>query len=119
MEPKKSAPTPPPTVPSSTPTGVALPGNHEEKSDYSDDDEDVGKTVHTLPFKVLGTCHSTSRQVALQEAFECMYGQNGQIYAKLKAEPSNTFDSPAIAVFIKTEVDYKKVGYLPSDLTKF
>lgn len=86
MEPKKAGLTPSPTVHSSTSTHAALPGNHEEESDDSDDDDDEER-VYTLPFKVLGTCHSTSWQKALQEAFGCMYGQNGQISVKLYAEP--------------------------------
>ena len=47
-----------------------LPNNKEADADDSDDDE---PTVHSLPFKVLGTCYSTSRQEALNlEAFEHM-----------------------------------------------
>ena len=38
---------------------------------------------------------------------------------KLEAEPSNTVDSRAIAVFIKSSVDYKKVGYIASESTQF
>ena len=85
----------------------------------ADDDEAVEATVHTLPFKVLGTSYSTSRQDALKEAFELMHGQNRHIVVKLEAEPFNIVDSRAIAVFIKSSVDYKKVGYIPTELTQF
>ena len=38
----------------------------EADTDDSDDDKAVESTVHSLPFKVLGTCYSTSRQEALK-----------------------------------------------------
>ena len=52
LTPVKRAPTPP---------------THQAEADVddSDDDEAVEATVHSLPFKVLGTCYSTSRQEAL------------------------------------------------------
>ena len=59
------------------------------------------------------------RALRVKEAFEHMYGQNRHILVKLEAEPSNTVDSHAIAVFIKSSVDFKKVGYIASELTQF
>ena len=61
---------------------------------------------------MLRTCYATSQQEALKEAFELMYGQNRHIDVKLEAEPSNPVDSCAIAVFIKSSVGYKKVGFI-------
>ena len=55
-------------------------------------------TVHSLPFKLLGICYSTSRQEALKEAFELMNGQNRHISVKLEAAPFNIVDSRANAV---------------------
>ena len=89
-------------------TASTLPNDKEADADNTDDDEAVEATVHSLPFKVLGTCYSTSQQEAVKEAFEHTYGQNRHILVKLEAEPSNTVDSRAIAVFIKSSVDYKK-----------
>lgn len=91
----------------------------QEEDDDSDSDEAVEPTEHSLPFKVLGTCHARSRQEALKEAFELVYGQNRHISVKLEAEPSNFFDSRAIAVLIKSSIDYKKVGYIARELTQF
>ena len=46
-----------------------------------------------------------------------MFGQDRHIFIKLEAEPSNIVDSRAIAVFLKSSVDYKKynVGYIASE----
>ena len=116
----KRAPTPPnPRSSVCASTASTLPDDKEADADDSDGDEAVEATVHTLPFKVLGTCYSTSRQEALKEAFEHMYGQNRHISVKLESEPCNTVDSRAIAVFIKSSADYKKVGYIASELTQF
>ena len=68
---------------------------------------------------MLRTCYATSQQEALKEAFELMYGQNRHIDVKLEAEPSNPVDSCAIAVFIKSSVGYKKVGFIARELTQF
>ena len=54
----KGAPTPQSYVRAST-----LPNDKETNADDSDDDE---PTVHSLSFRVLGTCYSTSRQEALK-----------------------------------------------------
>ena len=51
----KGAPTTP--TPQSYVCASTLPKDKEADADYSDDDE---PTVHSLPFKVLGTCYSTS-----------------------------------------------------------
>lgn len=88
-------------------------------ADDSDDGEAVKATEHSLPFKVLGTCYSTSRQEALKEAFELLNGQNRHFSVKLEAEPFNIVDSRAIAVFIKSSEDFKKVGYIATELTQF
>ena len=55
------------TTPTTTPSLVKT-SLKEADADDSDDEP----TVHSLPFKVLGTCYSTSRQEALNEAFEHM-----------------------------------------------
>ena len=66
LTPIKGAPTPQCYVRAST-----LPNNKE--ADAHDDSDDDEPTVHSLPFKVLGTCYSTSRKEALNlKAFEHM-----------------------------------------------
>lgn len=114
LTPAKRAPTAPP-LQSST-HGSTLLNNNEADADDSDDDEAVEATEHSLPFKVMGTCYSTSRQEAPKEAFEMLNGQNRHISVKLEAEPFNIVDSRAIAVFIKSSEDFKKVGYIATDL---
>lgn len=47
-----------------------------------------------------------------------MNGQNKHISVKLEAEPFNIVDSRAIAVFIKSSEDFKKVGYIATELTQ-
>lgn len=74
---------------------------------------------HCLPFKVLGTCYSESRQKALDRAYDCMNEYNRPVFVKLEAEPENRYDANAIAVFIMTTDDYDKVGYIASELTKY
>ena len=115
--PAKRAPTAPP--PQSSTHGSTLLNDKETEADDADDDEAVEATVHSLPFKVMGTCYSTSRQEALKEAFELMNGQNRHISVKLEAEPFNIVDSRAIAVFIKSSEDFKNVGYIVTELTQF
>ena len=41
------------------------------------------------------------------------------IFVKLKAEPDNLYDRNAIAVYIMASSEYKKVGYLASELTQY
>ena len=57
----KGAPTPP--TPQSYVRASSLPNDKEADADDSDDDE---PTVQSLPFRVLGTCYSTSRQEGLK-----------------------------------------------------
>lgn len=64
--------------------------------------------THCLPFKVMGTCYSKARQDSLQEAFEYLYEHSRPVYARLQAEPENTHDKNAIAVYLMPSSDYKK-----------
>ena len=66
-----------------------------------------------------GTCHSTCRQDALEEAYSYLHEYNQPVFAKLEHEPDNPFDNNAIAVFVQTDAEYKKVGYIASELTKY
>ena len=76
-------------------------------------------TTHCLPFKVMGTCYSKARQDSLQEAFEYLYEHKRPVYATLQAEPENTHDKSAIAVYLMSSLDYEKVGYIASELTQY
>lgn len=79
----------------------------------------VDEGTHCLPFKVLGTCYSGSRQKALEEGYEYMYEYNRRVFVKLEAEPENQHDKNAVAVYIMSTDDYEKVGYIASELTKY
>jgi hypothetical protein len=94
----------------------------EFNSEFNDEGETDVREVqesHCLPFKVLGTCYSTSRQKALEMAFDCMNEYNRPVFVTLKAEPTNQHDKNAIAVYIMTIDDWDKVGYIASELTKY
>lgn len=41
------------------------------------------------------------------------------MFTKIEAEPENVHDKRAIAVYIMSSSDYEKVGYIPSELTKY
>ena len=75
--------------------------------------------THCLPFKVMGTCYSEKYQKALQVAYEYHYEHNKHIFANVKAEPDKPYNKNAIAVYIMSSSDYEKVGYLPTELTRF
>ena len=94
--------------------------NDDYESEESEEAHEARvSTSHCLPFKVLGTCYSAERQKVLQEAYEYLYEHNRPLFVKLKAEPDNVYDRHAIAVFIMTSSEYKKVGYLARELTQF
>jgi hypothetical protein len=87
--------------------------SQSEQQNQNDD------TMHCLPFKVLGTCYSSDRQTALSEAMSYLEEYNRPVFAKLLAEPENTVDPNAIAVYIMSSGDYEKVGYIAKELTKY
>ena len=88
---------------------------HPRPSEPASDDEEM----HCLPFKVVGTCYSASRQKALETAYDYLHTYNRPVFAKLVAEPENQADKNAIAVYVMTEDDYEKVGYIPKELTMY
>ncbi|XP_068710093.1 uncharacterized protein [Montipora foliosa] len=93
-------------------------------SDTSDNNVDCDEpndivTTHCLPFEVMGTCYSKAGQDSLQEAFQYLNEHNRPVYAKLQAEPENTNDKSAIAVYLMSSSDYEKVGYIASELTRY
>ena len=93
----------------------------EDKNDVmeSTTNEPVHNTYHSLPFKVLGTCHSTERQKALEDAYIYLEEHNRPVFAKLVAEPENVYDKNAIAVYVKSSSNYEKVGYIAKELTQY
>jgi len=65
----------------------------------------------------VGTCRSQARQESLLEAVNYLYGHNRPVYAKLQAEPENTHDKSAIAVYLMSLSDYETLGNIASELT--
>lgn len=84
-----------------------------------DEENDSCTGEHTLPFKVMGTCYWTSRQDALEEAYEYLHEYNQPIFTKLVEEPENVNDNNAIAVYVMASDEYKKVGYIARELTTY
>jgi len=75
--------------------------------------------THTLPFKVMGVAYSKEAQDHLEAAYDHLYIAKAIVYAKLFPEPENAHDNKAIAVSIKYEDDWCKVGYIAAELTKY
>ena len=76
------------------------------------------EAIHTSLFKVLGVCHHVERQKVLEQAYEFMYEYNRPVFAKLEKEPDNLYDQNAIGVYIMTDDEYCRAGYIASELTQ-
>jgi hypothetical protein len=61
------------------------------------EEEQIESEVHTVPLKVLGSCHSGERQKILEEAFVYLNEYNRPVYMQLEKEPDNLHDPNAIA----------------------
>jgi hypothetical protein len=83
------------------------------------EEEKIESEVHTVPLKVLGSCHSGERQKILEEAFEYLNEYNRPVYVQLEKEPDNLHDPNAIATYVKTVDAFHKVGYIASELTQY
>jgi hypothetical protein len=75
-------------------------------------------TAHTLPFKVLGTCFSKERQKSLDSALNYM-DNNRPVFVDLQCEPENKYDKNAIAVYLMSDGEFQKVGYIARELTQY
>ena len=64
------------------------------------EEEQIESEVHTVPLKVLGSCHSGERQKILEEAFEYLNEYNRPVYVQLEKEPDNLHDPNA--TYVKT-----------------
>lgn len=97
------------------------PGDQTSGHIGSDDDSHESDEVvmHTLPFKVLGSCHKKHRQVVLEQAHDYLYEYNRPVCISLEREPDNPYDSNAIAVFLQTIDEFEIVGYIASELTQY
>ena len=91
---------------------ASVPEDVSGKNDLTDE-------LHTLPFKVLGSCYCVSRQRALEEAYEFLNDFNRPVFVKLEEDPENKHDRNAIGVFLMTRDEYVLAGYIASELTKY
>lgn len=46
-----------------------------------------------------------------------VYEYNRPVFSKLERVPDNVYDNNAIAVYVMTDDNYDKVGYIASELT--
>ena len=74
------------------------------------DNENSEDVLHTVPFKVLGSAYFVEHQKCLEDALED---------AKLVPESNNKYDKNAIAVMLVLDNEWNKVGYIPTELTRF
>lgn len=96
--------------------------NAKRKAPLQDEnkEQELDKTPHTLPFKVMGTCFNLERQNSLERSFEMLYEYNRYVFVKLLPEPDNEHDPNSIAVQIQYEDEpYCTVGYIARELTKY
>ena len=91
-----------------------FPNSAQVENDTGTSNENE-EEMHSLPFKVVGTCYSPARQKVLEEAYECLNTYNRLVFAKLVPEPENPMDKNAIAVYVLTDNEYEKVGYIPKE----
>ena len=63
------------------------------------EEEQIESEVHTVPLKVLGSCHSGERQKILEVVFEYLNEYNRPIYVQLEKEPDNLHDPNAMILF--------------------
>lgn len=98
----------------------STPNNAQCGNEYLAPNDEEASTTHRLQFKVLGTCYSTSRQNALENAYMHLNEHNRPVFVKLVPEPDNVHDKHAIAIYIMSSSEsYEKVGYIASELTKY
>ena len=62
------------------------------------EEEQIESEVHTVPLKVLGSCHSGERQKIL-EVFKYLNEYNRPVYVQLEKEPDNLHDPNAMILF--------------------
>lgn len=67
----------------------------------------------------MGVAYSKEAQDHLEAAYDHLYIAKKIVYAKLFPEPENAHDNKAIAVSIKYNDDWCKVGHIAAELTKY
>ena len=94
--------------------------NTSEEEDVEDEESEGGdddRTLHTLPFKVMGVAYSAERQKHLENAFEISLADN--VKAKIVPESHNSYDKDAIIVMLDYGHEWSKIGYIAKELTKY
>ena len=83
------------------------------------DNENSEDVLHTVPFKVLGSAYFVERQKCLEDVHKLLYERQVDVNAKLVPESNNKYDKTAIAVMLLLDNEWNKVGYIPTELTRF
>ena len=66
----------------------------------------------------MGVVHNSDRQKHLENAFETIYGEQKEVLARIRPDPTNKFHADAIAVQLDYGSGWKLVGFLLKDLTQ-
>ena len=93
----------------------------QEDEDDEDDKDESNSLVHALTFKCIGTIKEERYQEILVAAN--LQRQNGEeVHVRLTPEPTNCYDSEAIACKTSTSTDsenkWERIGYLVSEVTQ-
>ena len=92
----------------------------EEEDEEEEGEEEEREISHTLPFKVIGVAHTLETQRHLEISFELLHSPNAaDVHVKVEPEPNNEKDKNAIAVYVDYGSDWKRIGYIASELTPY
>ena len=92
----------------------------DELDSSSEIDNENGEDVlHTVLFKVLGSAYSVEHQKCLEDAHKLLYEKKVDVHANLVPESNHTYDKNTIAVMLGFGNEWNKVGYIPTELTRF
>ena len=95
--------------------GDAAPSNSEESGNNEEaEDDNIPAITHTVVFKCIG-CTKELRYQELLVLANQKRKKGEDIPVKLEKEPSNPFDSNAIAFMCLVENNWERIGYVVSE----
>ena len=98
----------------SQPTVEHSPTAHTE--DTSNEDDLVPAITHSVLFKCIGADKERNYQEVLFTAAK-KHGEGINVPVKLQPEPSNKYDSKAIAFMCQTDSGWERIGYVVREAT--
>ena len=98
----------------SQPTVEHSPTAHTE--DTSNEDDLVPAITHSVLFKCIGADKERKYQEVLFTAAK-KHGEGINVPVKLQPEPSNKYDSKAIAFMCQTDSGWERIGYVVREAT--